>query len=176
MWSKGVALASRTSVKASARLFRKLRRCSIPRCFSLATKVMHIINPYTCNALRRFVHVYMDFRSSTGRLTRANSPPHRLLAPLFTSICRASYRAVQWHFSFITDSETFEKSDGANCCHMSNTNTVAYCSTRVQSALEVKVEAAVPWSTGCSYSWRAIYEAETHLILPTTTRRIVDRR
>ena len=68
MWSKGVALASKTSVKASARLCRKLQRCPIPRCFSLATKVMHIINPYTCNTLRRFVHVYMDFRSSTGRL------------------------------------------------------------------------------------------------------------
>ena len=68
MWSNGVALASKTSVKASARLCRKLQRCPIPRCFSLATKVMHIINPYTCNTLRRFVHVYMDFRSSTGRL------------------------------------------------------------------------------------------------------------
>ena len=68
MWSNGVALASKTSVKASARLCRKLQRCTIPRCFSLATKVMHIINPYTCNTLRRFVHVYMDFRSSTGRL------------------------------------------------------------------------------------------------------------
>ena len=68
MWSKGVALASKTSVKASAHLCRKLQRCPIPCCFSLATKVMHIINPYTCNTLRRFVHVYMDFRSSTGRL------------------------------------------------------------------------------------------------------------
>ena len=68
MWSNGVALASKTSVKASARLCRKLQRCPTPRCFSLATKVMHIINPYTCNTLRRFVHVYMDFRSSTGRL------------------------------------------------------------------------------------------------------------
>ena len=67
MWSNGVALASKTSVKASARLCRKLQRCPIPR-FSLATKVMHIINPYTCNTLRRFVHVCMDFRSSTGRL------------------------------------------------------------------------------------------------------------
>ena len=49
MWSNRVALASRTSVKASARLCRKLQRCQTPRCFSLATKVMHIINPYTCN-------------------------------------------------------------------------------------------------------------------------------
>ena len=71
MWSDGVDLARKTSVKASARLCRKLQRCPIPRCFSFATKVMHIINPYTCNTLHRFVHVYMDFRSSTGRLTSA---------------------------------------------------------------------------------------------------------
>ena len=75
MWSNGVALASKTSVKASARLCRKLQRCPIPRCFSLATKVMHIINPYTCNTLRRFVHVCMDFRSSTGRLNRSTLAP-----------------------------------------------------------------------------------------------------
>ena len=67
MWSNGVALASKTSVKASALLCRKLQRCPKPR-YSLATKVMHIINPYTCNTLRRFVHVYMDFQSSAGRL------------------------------------------------------------------------------------------------------------
>ena len=41
MWSNGVALASKMSVKGSARLCRKLQHCSIPRCFSLATKVMH---------------------------------------------------------------------------------------------------------------------------------------
>ena len=40
-----LALASKTSMKASAHLYRKLQRCPIPRCFSLATKVMHIINP-----------------------------------------------------------------------------------------------------------------------------------
>ena len=55
MWSNRNALASRTSVKASARLCRKLQRCQIPR-FSLATKVMHIINPYRCNV----VHLYID--------------------------------------------------------------------------------------------------------------------
>ena len=79
MSSNGVALASKTSVKASARLCRKLQRCPIPRRFSLATKVMHIINPYTCNTLRRFVHVYMDFRSSTGRLPGTPVFQHAIL-------------------------------------------------------------------------------------------------
>ena len=78
MWSNGVALASKTSVKVSARLFKKLQRCPIPRCFSLVTKVMHIINPYMYNTLRRFVHVYMDFQSSTGRLETVPTFEHAL--------------------------------------------------------------------------------------------------
>ena len=76
MWSKGIALASKTSVKASARLCRKLQCCPVPRCFSLDTKVMHIINPYTYNTLRCFVHVCMDFRSSTG--IDCEATPHAL--------------------------------------------------------------------------------------------------
>ena len=90
MWSNGVALASKTSVKASARLCRKLQRCPIPRCFSLATKVMHIINSYTCNTLRRFVHVYMDFRSSTGRLQRTDAGgPEKLVINFVRPIHRS---------------------------------------------------------------------------------------
>ena len=50
-------------------------------------------------------------------------------------------------------------------------------STRVQGALEVKVEAAVPLAVikfVLMASSASIYKAETHLILPkTTTRRIV---
>ena len=53
---------------------------------------------------RSFSILFPSFWSS-----RANSQPHQVHAPLFTSICIAPYRALQWCLSFIRNFQVKRK-------------------------------------------------------------------
>ena len=80
-WSRRVALARTYLDMASICLFRKLQYCMLYCGLLLCSKVTHIIDPHRRNTLRYFPSKRMDFRSSTGRLSRSSLALHSTNTP-----------------------------------------------------------------------------------------------